>query len=85
MSSIQLCCATGITRFVDDDCFPHSNWNRPELFIRGENINGFQVARKEIHEPRCKEQARLQVQVYDSAKGLDAELIIESTQLLHIF
>jgi hypothetical protein len=43
------------------------------------------VARKAIHEPRCKEQARLQVQVYDSAKGLDAELIIESTQLLHIF
>lgn len=25
------------------------------------------VAWKAIHEPRCKEQARLQVQVYDSA------------------
>lgn len=49
------------------------------------------VAWKAIHEPRCKEQALLRVQVYDSLlsalgeKGLDAELIIESTQLLHIF
>ena len=67
--SIRLCCTMTTTkRFVDDSCLPISNWNTSQMLAHGktETVSKI-IAGKAIHEPQCKEQNHVQVQLHDQA------------------